>query len=71
MSHQISGVTGIKNMHNRLVAVLKEEAPGHIIGIIGRDFLEYTTMVYDRLNGTVTIEVDSSVLCPKRLPKLP
>jgi len=71
MSHQISGVTGIKNMHNRLVAIFKEEAPGRIIGIIGRDFLEYTTMVYDGLNGTVTIEVDSSILCPKPLPKLP
>ena len=38
MSHQISGVTGIKNMHNRLVAIFKEEAPGRIIGIIGRSF---------------------------------
>jgi len=44
------------------MAIFKDEAPGRVIGIIGRELLEYGTMVYDGINGTVTIEIDSSIL---------
>jgi hypothetical protein len=64
MMRQFSGVTGIKDMHDRLVAIFRDEAPGRIIAIIGRSFLEYTSMVYDGLSGNVTIEIDASILRP-------
>ena len=42
--------------------MFKEPAPDRIIGIIGRGFLEHATMTYGGVNGTVTIEVDSSIM---------
>jgi hypothetical protein len=40
--------------------------PLHVIGILGRIFLQFTRVTYDGLTGEVEIYIDKSIMSPKK-----
>jgi hypothetical protein len=39
--------------------------PGRVIGVLGRNILQFTRTTYDGLAGTITIETDEAMRQPK------
>jgi hypothetical protein len=54
------GSVSLNRYHREL-----EEVPGRLLGIIGRNILQFTRTTYDGLTGTITIEADETLQQPK------
>jgi hypothetical protein len=54
------GSLGLHRYHQSL-----GNLPGKIIGVLGRNILQFTRTTYDGLTGTITIEADEAMRRPK------
>jgi hypothetical protein len=57
-------VKDIRAAHDAYGLTAPDGRPLRVIGLLGRDFLQFTKLTYDGLNGNWYMEVDAGVMRP-------
>jgi hypothetical protein len=62
MEQRVCGVPDLERAYDQVGAQAGDGSPVRLIGLLGRDFLQYTKMTYDGPQARVTIEVDTKAI---------
>ena len=62
MEQRVCGVPDLERAYEKVGAQAADGSPVRLIGLLGRDFLQYARMTYDGPQARVTIEVDTKAI---------